>query len=163
MKSKTSNGNIRSLLRWETLLIIIAVVVAVVMIATSATRPLTPLETTLFQLVTLGAGIAGSFLLGRASAAQAARDVIRPHARSALRQLLVLGDSLHRLSGRIEGFRASGDDPRLDIIQTVIDEQIPMGRCSVENWRDIVQDEVDEVYEEWTENPMWRDDDGSSD
>ena len=151
MKSKTSNGNIRTLLRWEALLIIIAVVVAVVMIATSATRPLTPLETTLFQLVTLGAGIAGSFLLGRASAAQAARDVIRPHARSALRQLLVLSDSLIRLSGRIREFRASGADPRLDIIQAVIDEQIPMGRSAVEGWNDFVPDDVDEVIQRWQE------------
>ena len=159
MKSKTSNGNIRSLLRWETLLIIIAVVVAVAMIATSATRPLTPLETTLFQLVTLGAGIAGSFLLGRASAAQAARDVIRPHARSALRQLLVLRDSLRRSSDKIEEFKASGDDPRLDIIQAILDEQIPMERSAIEDWRDIVPDDVEEVSKQWQEGY----DDGSSD
>lgn len=159
MNSKTSNGNVRSLLRWETLLIIIAVVVAVAMIVTSANRPLTALETVLFQLVTLGAGTAGSFLLGRASAAQAARDVIRPHARSALRQLLVLRDSLRRSSDKIEEFKASGDDPRLDIIQAILNEQIPMERSAIEDWRDIVPDDVEDVIKQWQKGY----DDGSSD
>lgn len=160
MKSKTSNGNGRRP-QWRDILLIFTVSgFVVIMLVTSIVRDLTTFEMLLIQILMLGAGVASSALMGRA---QAARDVIRPHARSALRQLLVLGDSLHRLSGRIEGFRASGDDPRLDYIQTVIDEQMLMGRRAVENWRDIVQDEVDEVYKEWTENPMWRDDDGSSD
>lgn len=163
MKSKTSNGSVRQIPWLGILFIFIAVGSVIATMIASAVRPLTTLEIFLFQLLVLGAGVMASLLLGRASAAQAGRDVIRPHARSALRQALVLRNSISRLSCKVREFRASGDDPRLDIIQTVIDEQIPMGRCSVENWRDIVQDEVDEVYKEWTENPMWRDADGSSD
>ena len=67
------------------------------MIAVASLRPLTSLEVVLLQVLTLGAGLSGSFWLGRSSAAEAARDVIRPHARSALRTILALRDSLFRL------------------------------------------------------------------
>ena len=72
-----------------------------------------------------------------------------PHARSALRTILSLRDSLVRLSGRIEDFKAQTPDSRLDVIQSIIDEQIPMGRSAAEDWRDIVPDEVDDVIEGW--------------
>ena len=53
------------------------------------------------------------------------------------------------MSGRIEDFKAQTPDSRLDVIQSIIDEQIPMGRSAVEDWRDIVPDEVDDVIEGW--------------
>ena len=67
-------------------------------------RALSQLEVVLFQVLTLGLGLFGSFWFGRSSAREAARDVVRPHARSALRTILSLRDSLFRLSGRIEEY-----------------------------------------------------------
>ena len=105
----------------------------------------------MFQVMSLGVGLFGSFWLGRFSAMEAARDVVRPHARSALRTILLLRDSLYRLSIMIEEFKQDSDDVRLDKIQSVVNEQIPVGLSAVEDWRDIVPDDVDEVLKRWTD------------
>lgn len=101
-------------------------------------------------MLTLGAGLSGSFWLGRSSAAEAARDVIRPHARSALRTILALRDSLFRLSIRIEEYKQDANDDQLDTIQSIVHEQIPICGSAVEDWRDVVPDDVDEVIRQWT-------------
>ena len=57
-----------------------------------------------------------------------ARDVIRPHARSAFRRVLSLHKIMYDLSVRIEGFQQEGHDPRLDVIRAVVDGQIVTGK-----------------------------------
>ena len=110
-------------------------------------RAPTPFETVLFQIVILITGLLGSYMYGKNSAAQAARDVIRPHARSAFRRVFSLYKSLYNLSDRIEEMRRDDPDPRLDVIQTTVDEQITTGQDALEDWRDIIQDDVDEILE----------------
>ena len=51
----------------------------------------------------------------------------------------------------IEEFKQDSDDVRLDKIQSVVNEQIPVGLSTVEDWRDIVPDDVDEVLKRWTD------------
>ena len=137
-------------LLWVIPLILILVLLAAVIIVASI-RDLTSLEIIMFQVMSLGVGLFGSFWLGRFSAMEAARDVVRPHARSALRTILLLRDSLYRLSIMIEEFKQDSDDVRLDKIQSVVNEQIPVGLSAVEDWRDIVPDDVDEVLKRWTD------------
>ena len=137
-------------LLWVIPLILILVLLAAVIIVASI-RDLTSLEIIMFQVLTLGIGLFGSFWLGRSSAIEAARDVVRPHARSSLRTILLLQDSLYRLSIMIEEFKQDDGDIRLDRIQTVVNEQIPIGRSAVEDWRDVVPDDVDEVLKRWVE------------
>ena len=132
-------------------LIVVAVSFAIVLVVLASIRPLTSLETVLLQILIFGAGLSGSFWLGRSSATESAREVIRPHARSAIRTILSWHDSLFRLSVRIEDYKEIGPDARLDIIQSIINEQIPIGRSAVEGWRDIVPNDVDEVIARWTE------------
>ena len=115
----------------------------------SSFRPLSDLETILFQVVTLITGLFASYRFGRNAARDAAFDVIRPHARSAMRRLLALADSLYRLSDRIEGYKVDDNgNGRLDEIQAIIDEQIPHGRSAVEDWRDIVPEDVEEILQQ---------------
>ncbi len=122
------------------------------MIVTSSIRQLSHLETVLFQVVTLATGLLGSYRFGRVAAREAAYEMIRPHARSAIRRILELRDSLFRLSARIEDFKQDADDDRhLSIIQAIIDEQIPTGGSAVEDWRDIVPEDVDQILEAWLE------------
>ena len=136
-------------LRWDIAFIAVSVVLAAVMIIVASDRRLTSPEIILFQVLTLGIGLLGSYRFGRYAAREAAYDVVRPHARSALRTILSLRDSLYRLSHRIEEFKADDPDSRLDIVQAIIHEQMPMGRSAVEDWRDIVPDDVDEVLQRW--------------
>jgi hypothetical protein len=63
---------------------------------------LTELENTLFQVISLGIGILGSFLLGGATAKENAINIVRPHAKSAFRRVLSLYGSLYRLRDTME-------------------------------------------------------------
>ena len=128
-------------------LVAISLAFAAIMVYASSRRELSSLEWALFQAVILGGGLSGSFLFGRMSALQAARDVVRPHARSAFRRVFSLYKSLYNLSDRIEEMRRDDPDPRLDVIQTTVDEQITTGQDALEDWRDIIQDDIDEILE----------------
>ncbi len=120
------------------------------MIVVSSIRELSQLEAVLFQVVTLTTGLLASYRFGQNAARDAAYDVIRPHARSALRSILALRDSLYRLSLRIEGFKnGNHTDHNLDLIQAIIAEQIPLAGSAVEDWRDVAKDDVDEVISTW--------------
>ena len=124
-------------------------VTLVAMIVVSSIRQLSQLEVVLFQVVTLATGLLGSYRFGRNDAQHAAYDVVRPHARSALRSILTLHDSLYRLSHRIEDMKGENTDHRLDLVQAVVEEQIPLGFSAVEDWRDVAPGDVDEVVEKW--------------
>lgn len=119
------------------------------MIVVSSIRQLSNLEAILFQVLTLAAGLLGSYRFGQNMAREDAISIIRPHARSAMRRVLELRDSLYNLSNRIEEFKNDKPDPRLDFIQGIIDERIPTGRSAIEDWNDIVPDDVNEILRRW--------------
>ena len=125
------------------------VIALVVMIVISSIRQLSQLEIVLLQVVTLATGLLGSYRFGRNVAQHAAYDVIRPHARSALRSILTLHDSLYRLSHRIESIKNEVNDQSLDLVQAIVEEQIPLGITAVEDWRDVAPVDVDEVIQQW--------------
>lgn len=136
------------------------------MVNVSATRPLSTLELVLWQVVSLALGLCGSYWFGRNSAAGAARDVIRPHARSAVRSLLGLRDSLRALCSRIEDYQYIEDyadeepDYRLDVIQAIVEEQIPTSDSAIEDWRDIAPEDVAEIIQRWENQGVnWENDD----
>ena len=132
-------------------LIAAALLTAVWMGFAAFSRQLTSVENVLFQILMLAAGISGSFIFGRNSSLRAAREVIRPHARSAFRRALSLYKSLYGLSIRIESLQEEGRDPRLDLVRAIVDEQIVAGLDAMEDWRDIIEDDVDEILERYGE------------
>ena len=122
-----------------------AVALAIGMIVVSAFRPLSTLETALWQLISLTAGLFGSYLLGRRAAREAAMEVVRMHARPAVRRLLAIRDSLLRLSAKVAEFQQEEEDPRLAIIQAIIEERIGIAESAVDDWRDVAAEDVDEA------------------
>ena len=130
----------------------VTVVLSVTLISVAQSRPLTPLEGILFQAVILAAGVGASYMIGKSTALEAARETIRPYTRSAFRRVLSLYKSMYSLSVRIEAMQEEGYDPRLDVIRAVVDEQIPSGRDALEDWRDIIPDDVDEMLQRYGEN-----------
>ncbi len=126
-----------------------AIAVAVMVVAISAFRELSPLEIVLLQFFVLVLGLYGSYRFGQNSARASARDVIRPHARSAVRSLLGLRDSLYGLYYRVDEYRSSAADHRLDVIQAIVEEQIPIGDSAIEDWRDIAPEDVAEIIQRW--------------
>ena len=142
-------------------LIVGAVALAVAMITVSAVRPLTTLELLLWQVLSLTVGLFASYRFGQNAARAAVRDVVRPHARSATRHLVSLWSSLYRLSRRVEEFRSLREDYRLEVIQAIIEEQIPISSSAVEDWRDIVEEDIAEILAAGAEQR--RADDGNAD
>ena len=120
----------------------------------ATTRPLTDLESVFLQFFSVATGFLGTFMVGRLSAKSAAADVIKPHARSAFRRLLSLYGSLHRMatiiaeSGRpsqIEDYRET-----LAKLEVIAIEQISAADDALADWRDIVPEDVEELYKSAT-------------
>ena len=148
-------GLIRQFRRWlgkqaiPLLIVAGAIALAVVMVNVSAERDLSTLELILWQVLSLLLGLGGSYWFGRNTARDSARDVIRPHARSAVRSLLGLRDSLRVLSHRIEDYQDEDADYRLEVIQAIVEEQMPVSDSAIEDWRDITPEDVAEIIRWW--------------
>ena len=132
-----------------TLLILSSVGISIFVAYTSTTRMLTGLESTLWQIFTFAAGLSGSFIFGRQSARETAREIIRPHARSAFRRVLFLYRSLARASATIKSSQApeSDEDSQVTLakLDTIVTEQLAAADDALEDWRDIVPDDVKEL------------------
>lgn len=127
------------------ILVLFSVAVAITMIVVSSSRPLSTLEAILFQMLIWLTGLYGSFRLGRSSEMKSAREAIRLHARPAFRRALELYYRLYDLSNEIESLKREGPDHRLDIVQAIVNEQIRTGNSTIEDWRDIVPEDVEDV------------------
>ena len=136
---------------WPVLLILISLGVAVYFISVTTTRTLTGLESVLLQIFALATGLAGSFIFGQQSARKAATEIIKPHARSAFRRLL----SLYRSLSRVANILASSQDfeSREDYevmqakLEGIVVEQLTTAGDALEDWRDIVPEDVEELYQ----------------
>lgn len=109
-------------------------------------RPLTSLENTLLQAFSLAFGIIGSFYFGKQSATDAAKQIIKPHARSAFRRLISLYESLSRVGAEIENSKNSQYEAiTIAKLEAIVVEQLATADDALEDWRDIVPEEVEEL------------------
>ena len=136
------------------ILIIGAVAGAVTFSVIAAKRSLTNLEAVLLQAFALGASILGSFIFGRQSARTAAREMVKPHARSAFRRLWSLYQSISRLAQAIEESKrinfGSEDAIKtnygyLRILEAIVTEQLSTADDALEDWRDLIPEDVRDV------------------
>ena len=133
---------------WGIILIVGSIAVSSIFIITVSKRPLTQLEMVFFQVIILCLSLSGAFIFGRQSAMQAAREIIKPHARSAFRRLLSLYNSLSRLATTITNARSSEpmeNSAILDKLEAIVTEQIVTADDALQDWTDIVPDDVDEL------------------
>lgn len=133
------------------ILLLVSLVVAVFFTYTVTKRTLTSVESVLLQLFTLGAGLAGSFIFGQQSASKVARDIIKPHARSAFRRLWSLYESLHRAGIVIQESIDSNllDSYRIGFakLDAIVYEQLAAADDALEDWRDIVPEDVEGLHD----------------
>ena len=127
-----------------------SIVVAGIFLIVAMYRSLTGLENVLLQVLSLGLGLLGSFVFGRESAREAAKDLVKPHARSAFRRLVSHYQSLSRLAEAIQNARPVNNvDPVhpsvLDKLESLVIEQIATASDALEDWRDIVPEDVEEL------------------
>lgn len=129
------------------ILVGLAVVISIVFVAVAAFRDLSALENTLLQVFSLGLGLVGSYILGQASARDAAGEMIKPHARSAFRRLVSLTKSLSRLAQTMQDIRhTGGQNPQaaaiVDRLEAIVIEQITTAADALEDWRDVLPEDV---------------------
>ncbi len=136
------------------LLVIISLCIAIAYIlkASLNTSNMTTLETIMFQLFTLTAGVTASFIFGRQSAKQAAKELVKPHAKSAFRRLITLYKGLSRLAMAIEEGKQNQPSVKnshlvLQKLEAMVIEQIATANDAIEDWRDIVPEDVEELIE----------------
>lgn len=91
-----------------------------------------------------------SWRIGRAAAMDAAQETMRLHARPAFRTALILYESLSRLSLQIHASNEERQDSRLETVESIVNEQIEIGRSALEDWRDIVPEDVAEIESRWS-------------
>lgn len=131
------------------LLLFFSIGVSVILAYTATQRTLSGLESTLWQIFVFAGGLAGSFIFGRQSAREAAKEMIKPHARSAFRRLLSLYQSLSRAATTIESAQISdspeNDQVALARLEEIIAEQLSTADDALEDWRDIVPEDVGEL------------------
>lgn len=131
------------------LLILVAIGISALVVYITTTRTLTTIESILWQVFVLTAGLAGSFIFGRQSAREAAREMIKPHARSAFRRLISLYESLSRASAEIQLLDNSEslEDYRVAFakLDAIVTEQLNTADDALEDWRDIVPEDVEEL------------------
>ena len=131
------------------LLLLFSIGISIILAYTATQRTLSGLESTLWQIFVFAGGLAGSFIFGRQSARETAREMIKPHARSAFRRLLSLYQSLSRAATTIESAQISdsheNDQVALARLEEIISEQLSTADDALEDWRDIVPEDVEEL------------------
>ena len=139
-------GWVKTVKDWHSYpLLVLSLGIAVFFVVLSFFRTPTAPETALFQAIILICGLLGSYIFGRNAAKIAARDKIKLHARPAFRRVIALYNSLIRLSIKIEGLKGEKFDHRLEQIQALVNEHIETGQDTVEDWRDIIPEDVAEI------------------
>jgi len=121
-----------------------------VYMSASTTKPLTTLDNSLFQIFTLAVGLVGSYLFGKESATENAKELIRPHAKSAFRRVIAIYLGLVRIGQEVQEsqLNLSGNvslHTSFGKLEGMVTEQIATAADALEDWSDIVPDEVKEL------------------
>lgn len=130
-------------------LVLISIVMSMFYAYTMTKRPMTGLESALWQIFVFSAGLVGSFIFGKQSAQKAAREMLKPHARSAFRRLISLYQSLQRVAAAIQSSRRpqSYENYRMTVakLEVIVIEQLAAADDALADWNDIVPEDVAEL------------------
>lgn len=131
------------------LFVAVAIALAAYFVFVATTRSPTPLEGTLLQFLILLAGLAGSFMVGRQAADKAAREIIRPHARSSYRRIRALFQGLSRVSGTIESAKQNKTVGEYQVtlasIEASVAEQLVSADDAMKDWLDVAPDDLEDL------------------
>lgn len=132
------------------LLILFSVGISVFVAYLSTKQTLTGLESILWQIFVFAASLTGSFIFGQQSARKGATDIVKPHARSALRRLASLYRGLSRAAEVVDS--AQQPEPQEDYqvtlarLQEIVAGQLLTADNALEDWRDILPEVLEEFH-----------------
>ena len=126
--------------------VLISIGIAVYFVRAAGNRTVPQQEMILLQFFILLIGLGGSFWAGRQSAVGAARDILRPHARSAFRRVTSLYSGLSRTAGIIDECRDDDSPERYSVafarLEELVRSQLITADDALEDWADIVPKDV---------------------
>ena len=103
----------------------------------------------LLQVIFLSIGCGVSYLVGKQSVEKAAKEMIKPHARSAFRRLIFLYLTLRRAAAAIESAQHSESQENYQVIlarlEEIVTAQLLTADDALEDWNDIVPEDVEEL------------------
>ena len=116
---------------------------------TATTRTLSGVESALWQIFVLVAGLTGSFIAGKQTAREAASEIIKLHARSAFRRLISLYNGLSRAANAIESSQSSKSDEDYQVLlarlEEIVTAQLTTADDALDDWNDLVPEDVAEL------------------
>ena len=127
----------------------IALVTVTVLI--SSERSLTSLEATLLQILIVITSVSSSYLFSQKAAKMAAK----PHARSAFLRVTSLYSGLFYIKRNIDRHRLSGSRVASEvvaIIEAAVDQQVNTAEHALQDWREIIPEEVADFEEKLRES-----------
>ena len=123
----------------------------------AASRNLSSLESVLLQFIFLAIGCGVSFWVGQQSDKKAAKEILKPHARSAARDLI----SLYKSISRARAVASIGLPQQLEfhedyhvirgVLIATFTEQLVRTDDALENWRDILEEELEDLIQKLRE------------
>jgi hypothetical protein len=123
-------------------------------------KDMTNLDNGLLQFIFFSVGIAVAYIFGRWSIASAAAEVVKPHGRKAVRRIVNLAQALQSFGIVLSDLRvlasATADrnqglvpidevDRVLDVLDNNLATQLRTVADAIEDWRDIVPEEVEAI------------------
>lgn len=115
----------------------------------ATTRSLTGLESVFLQIFSALIGFIGTFMIGRQSAKAMAKELIKPHARSAFRRLVSQYQSLYRMLTIIHESQISESKDECGAAMARLNEigltQINIADDALADWEDIIPEDVKDL------------------
>ena len=114
-------------------------------------RDLTQLEIIFFQILILSTSLIGSYQIGRQTAKDIAREMIKPHAKSAFRRVMSLYRTLSRVAGVIADPDPKNDALKLTLIEGIVVEQINTADDALADWQEVIPESTEELRKKMNE------------
>ena len=134
---------------YKFLIVLIGLMVLLRLVYMIIDPPLTDLENILLQIIFLAVGCVASYVFGRQSARDAAREIIKSHARSAFRRLIFLYLTLRHAANMIESSQSSESREEYHVVlarlEEIVTAQLLTADDALEDWNDIVPEDVEEL------------------
>jgi len=133
-------------------LIALAVIVLLIVLYLSTLRSLSTLELLLFQLFILLVSLLGAYLFGINAKRKSEEWALKQYARAAFRRVLTLYRSLVRMAeflAREDTDEESSVDVRVILasLRATVLEQIGTLQDALEDWRDVIPSDVEDIEE----------------
>lgn len=127
------------------LLIFVSALLIVWFVDVAEQRDLTQLEIIFFQILILSTSLIGSYQIGRQTSKDAAREMIKPHARSAFRRVMSLYRTLSRVATVIAEPDSKNDAQKLTMIEGIVVEQINTADDALADWQEVIPESTEEL------------------